>query len=172
MTEEEKKAIMQLLWYKQLFDKGYCEDCNELCSSGASIPSKDLSKQIEIVLNLTKKQQEELDKKDKEYKELEESSKVLSRTVNFMKKEIKEYKELIQQKDKSYNHLKKSLKGIINKQNKIIVEMASEISCQLTIFNKEIQEYVKKEAEKGEYTNLDEIIKKYFYKKVESEDNI
>ncbi len=62
MSEEENKAIMQLLWYKKLFDKGYCENCNELCSSGASIPSQDLSKQIEVVLNLIQKQQEEIEK--------------------------------------------------------------------------------------------------------------
>lgn len=80
MTEEEKKAITQLLWYKQLFDKGYCQDCNELCSSGASIPGKDLSESIKIILNLIQKLQEEnLDVK----KELEKKDII----IDFIKEE-------------------------------------------------------------------------------------
>ncbi len=65
---EEKKAIGQLIWYKQLFDNGYCKDCNELCSSGATNPNEDLSKSIEILLNLIQKQQAELAEKDREIK--------------------------------------------------------------------------------------------------------
>lgn len=61
MTEEDKKAITQILWYKNLFDKGYCQDCNELCSSGAAIPSKDLSNSIEAVLNPIKSKQKEIE---------------------------------------------------------------------------------------------------------------
>lgn len=72
MSEEERKAITQLLWYKNLFNKGYCEDCNELCSSGASVPSKDLSKSIEIILNLIQSKQKEIEKKDKIVDELED----------------------------------------------------------------------------------------------------
>ena len=61
MTKEEKKAIGQLIWYKQLFNNGYCKDCNELCSSGASIPSIDLANSIATVLNLIQRQDRQID---------------------------------------------------------------------------------------------------------------
>ena len=58
MTEEEKKAIEKLKSYKELFSKGYCEDCNELCAID-NFPSKDLENNIDTLLNLIEKLQKE-----------------------------------------------------------------------------------------------------------------
>ena len=58
MTEEEKKAIEKLKSYKELFSKGYCKDCNELCAID-NFPSKDLENNIDTLLNLIEKLQKE-----------------------------------------------------------------------------------------------------------------
>lgn len=67
---------------------------------------------------------------------------------------------------------KKSLDMIeeeLEKQSKMIKIIISRILCNLTIFDKEIQDFVKQELDKGEYTSLDEVIMKYFEEEIENE---
>lgn len=57
----------------------------------------------------------------------------------------------------------------IEKKDKIMDLIISRISCNLTIFDKKLQQYIKSEMQKGEYTNLDKLVKQYFEKQVEKE---
>jgi len=161
MTEEEKKAIEQLLWYKKLFDKGYCEDCNELCSSGASIPSKDLSKQIEVILNLIQKQQEKI-------KKLKDKNKDLLKKLRNRVREVKKLTKYSMYK-KEFSTLNTKLKKkdeIIDLMNNLIYEVATS-TPGTTFYYLRKMGFDDSKCKECNIENCKECIKQYFEKKVE-----
>jgi len=55
----------------------------------------------------------------------------------------------------------------LEKKVKIIDLIISKVSTICAMCDKEIHEYIKQELEKGEYTNLDKVVKEYFEKRIE-----